>query len=137
MYLTLTSQARSVGLKSLTQLLQTFSKGATMANRVHINIKTQGGITCARQEKCFNPKNGALLIEDFNLKGGEYRDKTCSYCRRRLDRELKRKKAYEKRRAEPGYKPARAQHPKPFDWSEFEKCPWDVRLANEMIKVSW
>lgn len=106
-----------------------------MANKAHINIKTQGGMTCARQEKCFNPNNGALLIEDFNLKG-EYRDKTCSYCSRKLDRELKRKKAYEKRRAEPGYKPARSLQPKPFDWSEFDKWSWDVRVANNVLKGS-
>ena len=89
-------------------------------------------LLCARDWMCLHP-NGALTLEDFKVKGGNsagepYRDKTCVYCRRWLDKESKRKKKREPRQPR--------QKPKPTDWAEFEKSPWDVKLANKILKKS-
>lgn len=105
-----------------------------MANQAHINIKTQGGITCI-SESCINPENGNLQPDHFYFSGHIYLDGTrsrrtkCKMCESAAKAESFRRRANRTVEDEPVKKKT--------DWSEFEKWSWDVRAANEMIKLSW
>jgi hypothetical protein len=107
-----------------------------MARYAGVFVRPQDGMSCARDDRCFNPKNGSLTPDDFRLRetstsGKLYRDKTCIVCRRKLDRELKRQRDYNKRRADGLIEPRKI---KPFDWSQFDGLAWDVRAANDVLK---
>lgn len=82
---------------------------------------------CVKAE-CVNPVNGELTEKDFSVvyrscDGKRRRDTTCKKCR------LAMKKARKAARAEEGEKPIVT------DWTEFDKEPWAVRFANDVIRT--
>lgn len=96
-------------------------------------IRQQDGMSCI-SENCINPENGMLTPDHFYFSGHIYLDGTrsrrtkCKMCESAAKAESFRRRANRKVEDEPLKKET--------DWAEFEKCPWDVRAANNVLKGS-